>query len=99
MSRARQDLRMSSRQSLPSRQKLRSLTGSRDVIGSASEETMTATILVTGATGTVGSELIKQLLARGERIRAGMRHPVPGDGSAEIVALDYERPEIGRASW
>jgi uncharacterized protein YbjT (DUF2867 family) len=33
------------------------------------------TILVTGATGTVGSEVVKQLSAKGEIIRAAARSP------------------------
>jgi uncharacterized protein YbjT (DUF2867 family) len=51
-------------------------------------------ILVTGASGTVGSEVVKALQARGARFRAGYRtrpQNVPAGG--EAVALDYGRPE------
>ncbi|MCX4091203.1 NAD(P)H-binding protein [Nocardia sp. alder85J] len=48
-------------------------------------------ILVTGATGTIGSELIRQLAQRGEQVRALTRNPgaatVP-DG-VEVVGGDY----------
>ena len=33
----------------------------------------TKTILVTGANGTVGSDVVQALLARGARVRAGVR--------------------------
>ena len=51
------------------------------------------TILVTGATGFVGSRLAERLVADGARVRAGVRRPdaleVPG---AEAVALDLTDP-------
>ena len=51
-------------------------------------------ILVTGATGTIGSELLRQLAARGEKARALTRDPdharVP-DG-VEVVRGDYHQP-------
>src|SRR5687768_17069753 len=50
-----------------------------------------AMILITGATGTIGSEIVRQLAARGERVRAVTRNPdtasVP-DG-VEVVHGDY----------
>jgi uncharacterized protein YbjT (DUF2867 family) len=52
-------------------------------------------ILVTGASGTVGTEVVKALAAQGARFRAGY-HSKPdrlrGTG-AEAVPLDYDRPE------
>jgi uncharacterized protein YbjT (DUF2867 family) len=54
-------------------------------------------ILVTGASGTVGSEVLKALVARGVPVRAGYRTrtpPVPA--GVESVALDYDRPETIR---
>lgn len=56
---------------------------------------MTAPILVTGATGSVGSSVVEQLRAAGARVRAGARRPgalhVPSD--VETVELDLLRPE------
>ncbi|MQY29049.1 NAD(P)H-binding protein [Nocardia aurantia] len=48
-------------------------------------------ILVTGATGTIGSELVRQLAERGERVRALTRNPGTAtfpDG-VEVVGGDY----------
>lgn len=53
-------------------------------------------ILVTGATGTVGSEVVKQLVAAGERPRAFVRDPTRGQrlgSNVEQVLGDLERPE------
>lgn len=54
-------------------------------------------ILVTGATGTTGREVLMQLTARGVRVRAFVRNPdraVALDGPlVEIVRGDLERPE------
>jgi len=57
-----------------------------------------STILVTGATGTVGSEVVRQLSAKGQiGIRAAARsanNPTLKDlKSVEIVELDYNKPE------
>jgi (4-alkanoyl-5-oxo-2,5-dihydrofuran-3-yl)methyl phosphate reductase len=54
-------------------------------------------ILVTGATGTVGSEVVRQLIAVGERPRALVRDPTTarqrlGD-QVELVEGDLDRPE------
>ena len=53
-------------------------------------------ILVTGATGTVGSEVVRQLIAAGQPVRAlvrpGSAAPRPGNG-AEIAVGDAGRPE------
>lgn len=54
-------------------------------------------ILITGASGTIGSEVVKALRARGGRVRAAYRtrpQNVPAD--VESVALDYDRPETIR---
>lgn len=53
--------------------------------------------LVTGATGTTGSEVVRQLAAAGERLRALVRNSekaraIEGPG-VEIVVGDFERPE------
>ncbi|WLW51233.1 SDR family oxidoreductase [Streptomyces sp. YU58] len=55
---------------------------------------MVVMILVTGATGTIGGEVVRQLVARGEKVRALTRDPagarVP-DG-VEVVRGDYREP-------
>jgi (4-alkanoyl-5-oxo-2,5-dihydrofuran-3-yl)methyl phosphate reductase len=53
-------------------------------------------ILVTGATGTVGSEVVKQLVAGGHRVRALVRDPARAERlgtGVELVVGDLERPE------
>ena len=49
---------------------------------------MTGTILVTGATGRVGGQVVAQLAGTGARVRAVARHPAAG-----VVAGDLTRPE------
>ncbi len=54
-------------------------------------------ILVTGASGTVGSEVVKALAAKGAKVRACYRSRggnVPA--GVESVALDYQKPETIR---
>jgi uncharacterized protein YbjT (DUF2867 family) len=54
-------------------------------------------ILVTGASGTVGSEVVKALGGRSARVRAGYRtRPRNIPAGVESVALDYDRPETIR---
>lgn len=55
------------------------------------------TILVTGATGTIGSEVVKNLSKSGTKIRAcchtmSKADKIKGD-NVEIVEVDYEKPE------
>ncbi len=56
--------------------------------------TVVPMILVTGATGTIGSELVRHLAARGEKVRALTRDPrkarMPAD--VEVVRGDYLEP-------
>lgn len=54
-------------------------------------------ILITGASGTVGSEIVKALAGRGAAVRAGYRtRPQNVPKGVESVALDYDRPETLR---
>src|SRR6478735_861245 len=48
------------------------------------------TTLVTGATGHIGNNLVRALLARGERVRALCR---PGSSEKPLAGLDVERIE------
>jgi uncharacterized protein YbjT (DUF2867 family) len=54
-------------------------------------------ILVIGATGRVGSELVKLLMENGESVRAATRNPVTNASrfynNVGVVEFDYERPE------
>ncbi|GAA2168167.1 NAD(P)H-binding protein [Actinomadura napierensis] len=47
-------------------------------------------ILVTGATGTVGAQVVRLLAERGERVRAMTRHPEAARLPAEIVRGDFD---------
>ena len=50
-------------------------------------------ILVTGATGTIGSELLRELVRQGEPVRAAVHvRPLDVDG-VETCSIDYDRPE------
>jgi uncharacterized protein YbjT (DUF2867 family) len=58
---------------------------------------MAKTILVTGATGTVGKEVVKQLSAKGQTIRAAARSANDDKtfgnlNGVQVVQLDYETP-------
>ena len=51
-------------------------------------------VLVTGATGTVGRAVVGQLLAAGQRVRAGVRDPETVDlpAGVQVVRLDFTDP-------
>lgn len=50
-------------------------------------------ILVTGATGTIGSEVVRLLAGRGVRVRAMTRKPTEAAGlAAEVVGGDFDEP-------
>jgi len=53
-----------------------------------------AAVLVTGATGAVGRALVRELLAAGETVRAGVRDPATADlpSGAAPVRLDLLDP-------
>lgn len=59
---------------------------------------MKDTILVTGATGTVGSEVIKALASADVKVRAGVHSIIKGDRfkslpNVELVQIDFDNPE------
>jgi len=51
------------------------------------------TVLVTGATGTVGTAVRTTLEERSVQTRAGVRSPATTEFEAETVAFDYTKPE------
>ena len=52
-------------------------------------------ILVTGATGTIGREVVAQLLTAGQKVRAMTRDPskVKIDGGVQVVKGDFDDPD------
>ncbi|HEX8700525.1 MAG TPA: SDR family oxidoreductase [Myxococcaceae bacterium] len=51
-------------------------------------------ILVTGATGTIGSSTVKALKAKGARFKVAVRNPEKAkDLGVETVAFDFDKPE------
>ena len=54
---------------------------------------MSDTILVTGATGTVGNEVVKQLTSFGHRVRAAIHTSTKAhkfkDNMVDLVTLEY----------
>lgn len=65
---------------------------------------MSRTILVTGATGTVGSELVLALANRGVTVRAGVHSIIKGDrfshitSGVQLVEMDFQKPETLRVA-
>ncbi|HEY9596519.1 MAG TPA: SDR family oxidoreductase [Cyanophyceae cyanobacterium] len=62
---------------------------------------MANTILVTGATGNVGSQVVKQLAATGANIRAAVRSTsrVQNLTGVEWVEFDFNKPETVKAAF
>ncbi|MGQ4390249.1 NAD(P)H-binding protein [Streptomyces sp. SAS_270] len=52
-------------------------------------------ILVTGATGTIGSDVVRQLVARGEKVRALTRDPARAQlpSGVDVVRGDFQEPD------
>ena len=59
---------------------------------------MNATVLVTGASGFVGSHLVPVLVERGYRVRAMTRHPDTYEGAGEPVYGDVADVDSLRAA-
>jgi len=62
------------------------------------------TILITGATGTVGSETVKALAGDDVRVRAGVHSLIKGDRfrnlpNVEMVHLDFNNPDTLKAAF
>jgi uncharacterized protein YbjT (DUF2867 family) len=55
-------------------------------------------VLVTGATGTVGSHVVRELRDRGVPVRALVRGPDAASEGVEVVQGDFERPDTLRAA-
>lgn len=57
---------------------------------------MSGVVLVTGASGNVGSEVVARLVGRGESVRAAVRKPSAGiggvSGGVDCVRFDFEDP-------
>ena len=66
---------------------------------------MSQTILITGATGTVGTEVVKALAGQGLIVRAGVHSVGKGEQlrllnpDVQLVELDYARPYTVRAAF
>lgn len=65
---------------------------------------MQETILVTGATGTVGREAIKQLALLDVKVRAGVHSIIKGENlkrlpGVEVVEMEFERPDSLKAAF
>jgi uncharacterized protein YbjT (DUF2867 family) len=64
---------------------------------------MVETILVTGATGTVGSEIVRQLSAKGETIKAAVRsandNTFENLNRVQVLELDYNKPDTLAAAF
>ncbi|MCL1474477.1 SDR family oxidoreductase [Argonema antarcticum] len=62
---------------------------------------MTNTILVTGATGNVGGQVVKQLAAAGANVRAAVRSTSRAEGltGVELVEFDFNKPETVQAAF
>jgi uncharacterized protein YbjT (DUF2867 family) len=71
-------------------------------MGDNSKLTEQAMILITGATGNNGGELIRQLTAMGQRVRALVRNPAKAANlqgpNIELAAGDFDQPETLNAA-
>jgi uncharacterized protein YbjT (DUF2867 family) len=64
---------------------------------------MTTTILVTGATGTIGSQVVQALKGQSDvKVRVGVRNAAKADklkgGNVEAVDFEYTKPELIQAA-
>lgn len=64
---------------------------------------MQETILITGATGTVGNHLVKRLSNLDVKVRAGVHSLIKGENlkfpNVELCEIEYRRPESLRAAF
>ena len=65
---------------------------------------MVGTALITGATGTVGSEVVKQLSLAGQRVRAAVHSAIRASSheklkGIELAEIDYNKPETLAAAF
>ena len=62
---------------------------------------MTGAVSVTGATGTVGRALVRELLAANGHVRAGVLDPVAAElpPGAQPVRLDFLDPTTAASAW
>lgn len=51
-------------------------------------------ILVTGATGNIGTEVVAHLIAKGYRVRGTFRNRLPRVASVEWVRIDFSNPDL-----
>jgi nucleoside-diphosphate-sugar epimerase len=59
---------------------------------------MSNILLVTGATGFLGAEILRQAVSAGMRVRATARHPTPTSPDFEYISADLLHPQsLGRA--
>ncbi len=64
---------------------------------------MASTILVMGATGNVGSQVVKQLDAVGANVRAAVRSPLKAEAlksdNVSLTEFDTDKPETIEAAF
>jgi len=57
-----------------------------------------STVLVTGATGTIGRETVRALVAKNVDVRVGLRDPARAPSGTKAALLDLEKPETFAAA-
>ncbi|MGF6575144.1 choline dehydrogenase-like flavoprotein/nucleoside-diphosphate-sugar epimerase [Paraburkholderia sp. GAS333] len=62
-----------------------------ELTNKASLDDISPLVLVTGATGNLGTEIVTQLLAKGYRVRGQFHRRLPTDGRVEWVQADFSK--------